>query len=44
MPFLIYDENNDQKQKYKHFCERTCDLATSHFNSGKDLFEYFVQQ
>lgn len=43
VPFLIYDRNNNQKQNYKHFCEKSCNLANTHFNSGKDLFEYFIQ-
>lgn len=43
VPFLIYDRNNNQKQNYKHFCEETCRQANLHFNSRKDLFEYFIK-
>lgn len=43
VPFLIYNRDNNKKQNYNHFCEKTCHSANLHFNSGKDLFEYFIK-
>ena len=42
VPFLIYSKDNNQKQDFKHFCEKSCQQALN-FNSGKDLFEYFIK-
>lgn len=42
VPFMIWDgiyHNNNKK----HFCERDCKTEKLYFDSGKDLFNYFVQ-
>lgn len=41
VPFLIWDGMHHQNHK-KHFCERNCKNEKLYFDSGKDLFNYFI--